>query len=157
MVANSSRKANLKTFLIVIGRRDFYCIVKKMNVGEKQDKRKGSWFTSGRRLSWWCVAPGIPRCSVFCCRGECECGKLALLGRSLPASSSLGGNFLGFSFWNSLRNAVRFSGSRMVVTLWWLSLRLSRSPGFQWEACPRLHRDRSRGGTTGSAPDNKLT
>lgn len=45
MVANSSRKANLETFLVVIGRRDFYGIVRKMNVGEKQDKRRGSWFT----------------------------------------------------------------------------------------------------------------
>lgn len=54
MVANSSRKANLEMFLVVIGRRDFFCIVKKMSVGEKQDKRKGSWFTSGRRLGRWC-------------------------------------------------------------------------------------------------------
>lgn len=39
MVANSSRKANLEMFLIIIGRSDFYCIVKKMSVGEKQGKK----------------------------------------------------------------------------------------------------------------------
>lgn len=50
MVANSSRKANLEMFLIIIGRSDFYCIVKKMSVGEKQGKKIYSWFILGNRL-----------------------------------------------------------------------------------------------------------
>ena len=45
MVANSSRKANLEMFLIIIGKSGFYCIVKRINVGEKQDKKKDSWLT----------------------------------------------------------------------------------------------------------------
>jgi len=34
-------------FLIIIGRNDFYCIVKKINVEEKQDEKSNSWFISG--------------------------------------------------------------------------------------------------------------
>lgn len=77
MVANSSRKANLEMFLIVIGGRGFYCIAKKMNVGEKQDKRKGSRFSSRKEAELVVCGTLNPTllCSVFCCRAECECGK----------------------------------------------------------------------------------
>lgn len=50
MVANASRRANLEMFLIPIGRSYFYCIVKKINVGEKQEKTLLVYLRKGAEL-----------------------------------------------------------------------------------------------------------
>lgn len=104
-------------FLIIIGRSDFYCIVKKINVGEKQDKKKYSWFILGNRLRGKCTARLIPaaRCSVV--GSERGCDKFTVWGeRQVFAHSELSGwKLLSVVFLNTFGSRARCFGNRC----WW--------------------------------------
>lgn len=162
MVANSSRKAHLEMRLIIIGRSDFYCIIKKINVGEKPDKEEYSRLALGKRRSWQRTARGIPHWAVLW--GGPGCGKSTVLGerqRSLPAYSPLQGNISGLFlvFLNSLRNTVRSFGDRdgdesVTAVSGELAVPALQELGFSVGSLPSFV---SGGGTAGSKPDNKLT
>lgn len=117
MVANSSRKANLEMFLIKIAPAYYNCIVKKINVGEKQDKKKYSWFILGNRLRGKCTARLIPAARCFVVGSEHGCDKFTVWGeRRVFAHLELSGRkLLSVGFLNTFGNGARCFGNRC----WW--------------------------------------